>query len=227
MCVRLRRLVLLWSFLLVLPLPASVLYDNGPIIGSYGGIGIASWVEGTHNEWYMATNSFTLSADSIFTGVTFGAEFYAGDSGLTVDWAITSTPFGPSLAQGTASLAGTYLFTNPGYDPVDAWAESFFVDPVELAAGTYWLQLSNCMTSNYDWAYWDVNQGPSVAYQKYQYQEGTDLYPGQGKVPYSESFQILGSEAAPEPGSLVLLSSGALLLAIRHFRQRAGRISRR
>ena len=75
MPLRLRRFVPLWIFLLALPLPASVLYDNGPIRGNYGGVGIASWVEGTHNEWYMATNSFTLSADSFFTGVTFGASF--------------------------------------------------------------------------------------------------------------------------------------------------------
>ena len=83
------------------------------------------------------------------------------------------------------------------------------------------------MTANYDWAYWDVNQGPSVAYEQYQYQRRhSSLILAKVSSPHSESFQILGSEAVPEPGSLVLLSSGALLLAVRHFRQRAGRVSR-
>ena len=221
MCVRLRCCLPLWSFLLALPLSAGVLYDNGPIKGT-SGVGIASWIEGTHNEWYMAADSFTLSANSSITGVTFGAEFYTGDSGLTVDWAITTTPFGPALAQGTANLSGTFLLAIPAYDMV-AWSESFSISPVRLGAGTYWLQLSNCMTVNYNWAYWDMNRGTSVAYQKYQYQDPSGLYPGQGQLPYSESFQILGS--VPEPGSLVLLSSGALLLAIRRFRSRAGRVS--
>jgi hypothetical protein len=224
MCLRLSCLVPLWGLVLALPLPATVLFTNGPVNGNFAGTGIASWIEGTHNEWYMAANSFTLSANSKVTGVNFGAEFYAGDYGLTVDWAITSTPFGPSLAQGTASLTGTYLFTN-SY-AMDVWAESFTIDPVTLTAGTYWLQLSNCMTFNYDWAYWDVNKGSATAYKKYQAQEGSTLYPGQAQLPYSESFDILGSESTPEPGSLLLLSSGALLLTIGHLRKRTARAPR-
>jgi hypothetical protein len=211
MCCRSSRFALLWSLLLVVasaPLSAAVLYDNGPINGNIG-----AW---TVDGVAKVTNSFQLSSASIVTGIVFGAWAYPSRTGIWVDWAITSTPFGTPLASGESTLSNQFLFSNTS--GADVSRESFTIPQLALGPGTYWLELDDTMTTNSRWFWWDQNNGPSQA----QY-IGRN---GQGSIG-SESFQILGSPAAspavPEPGSLTLLGSGALIVCMALLAKRKSR----
>jgi len=81
--------------------------------------------------------------------------------------------------------------------------------PVNLAAGTYWLNLQNAVVNTGDPVYWDENSGPSSASEN-----------SVGTIP-SESFTVLGGSTSttttttttgtvPEPSSIMLLGSGIL-----------------
>jgi hypothetical protein len=207
MCCRSSRIVSLWGGLLVLaavPLSAGVLYDNGAINGTYNSYPVDSVAK--------VTNSFQLSSASILTGVVFGAWGYPTRAGIWAEWAITSTPFGTPLASGNSTLTNEYLFRNA--KGADVWRESFDIEPLTLGPGTYWLELDDTMTENAAWFWWDQNNGPSLA----QYIGHT----GSGSIG-SESFQILGSAApqsVPEPGSMALIGSGALVLSLAAFAAR-------
>ncbi len=173
----------------------NTLYSNGSDDGIVGY---------TINYGYVVTNSFTLSANSSLTSATFSNWLIPGDAALTVDWAITSAPFGGStLGSGTASLTGLDQGINGfGYDVVD---QTFSLGGLQLAAGTYYLQLGNIAVADGDPAYWGESGGPSFACQS---GNGLDCTPIG-----SEAFQISGGTATggvPEPGSLVLLTTGML-----------------
>ncbi len=76
---------------------------------------------------------------------------------------------------------------------------------MNLAAGTYWMNLQNAVVSNGDPVYWDENSGPSTATEN------------NGTLP-AESFSILGYSSTgtgtvPEPGSLLLLAGGLVGMA--------------
>lgn len=174
----------------------SILYDNG------ADDGINAY---TINSGFMVTNSFNLSGSSTLNSVTFSNWFFPGDTGVSVDWAITSTPFGAALASGTASLTGTLVGQGLGF--FDIYSELFSLGGVNLAAGTYYLQLQNEVVSlNGDPGYWGESGGGSTACQS-----------GNGLnclgIP-SESFQIAGTSGLPppipEPSSILLFGTGLL-----------------
>jgi hypothetical protein len=161
------------------------------------------------NLGIAVTDSFTVTAPSIVTGVEFWTSAFPGGTPVTVDWLITSDHFGGStLASGTANLNYTFLFNIGGIN-YDVGRNSFSVPNVQLATGTYWLQLQNasvtggqacCGDGNPpDTLYWDRSDGPSQAYQSIT-----------GAQP-SESFEVLGT-TTPEPSSLALLGSAAVVL---------------
>jgi len=168
-----------------------VLYDNGPVNGMTG--------SRTFNNNIQVADSFTLVADSIITNAIIGVWNVPGDSLVSLDWSITTVPFGgTTLASGTASINGSTF--NNSWNGWDVSADSFSIAPAELPAGTYWLQLYNGATSDGNSAYWDMRYGygdvNDVKSQAYQ----TDL----GSIP-SESFQLLGTAApVPEPSTFVL-----------------------
>jgi hypothetical protein len=77
--------------------------------------------------------------------------------------------------------------------------------PVNLAAGTYWLNLANAVNGDGDPVYWDENSGPSSASEN-----------SVGTIP-SEAFTVLGNQTTcfdcgsiPEPRSVMLFGSGIL-----------------
>jgi hypothetical protein len=102
---------------------AAVLYDNGPINGTISGYAIT--------DGYAVSNSFTLSQDSIVTGVNFGAWVLQSASltaSLTaVDWAITTIPSSYPI-NGSASVTteptGIPTFRTRSSQPVSPRAAS-------------------------------------------------------------------------------------------------------
>jgi hypothetical protein len=211
---RLYALLLFAALLMFISTPASAdtLYTNGP-------------VDGTTNAWtisgltnivdYAVTNSFSLASASTITGADFGSWLISGDILQSVDWAITTDPFGgTTLGSGTVTPAGSILFTNAyGFDIL---TQTFAIPNVLLAAGSYWLQLGNAISnySDYYGVYWDQNSGPSSAFGLV-----TDLTASPPAtttfVPDgSESFDIQGTTNVPEPSTLLLLGSSLAVLGL-------------
>ncbi len=194
------RLLLLAVILALAVVPAvadQTLYDNGPINGSVDG-----W---TVNFGYAVTDSFTLGSASTITGFQFGVWAYPGDTAVSVDYSIDSSPFGGTST--TVGVSSSFQYSNQyGYD-IDLISASGL--NVALGAGNYWLTLQNAVTTQGNPLYWDENGGPSSACES-----------ALGTIP-SESFQIIGVSntttttmtGTPEPGSIMLFGSGILGLA--------------
>lgn len=204
---------------------AGILYSNGPINGNIRSYGIDVGSYGIDGASYAVANSFALSAGSTITGVTFGDWAYPGDPPLTVQWGISGlpdygSPFGGGSAATLTSLlvcsAGdpnaAYTACSPGvvaaHGEYDLYYSSFSIPGIVLGAGTYYLTLQNATMSNQDEIGWDINNGPSVAYDS-----GTpgNVANGVGLGSNSEAFAVLGS--TPEPGTFALLGGGLLLAA--------------
>jgi len=171
-----------------IPASAGTVYDNtGP--GSY-----------TTNAWSIygssaVTNSFTLSMSDTVYGANFYVWVLPGDSLNSVTWSITDTAFGTAIATGSATGGpNTQVATAFGSYPV--LEETISIPGLNLAAGTYWLQLSNGEDAYDNNVWWDESDGSSIAFAS-----------GYGSIP-SETFQII----APEPSSFLLFGSGVLAL---------------
>ncbi|HZL27747.1 MAG TPA: PEP-CTERM sorting domain-containing protein [Acidobacteriaceae bacterium] len=178
------------------PASASYLvYDNtGP--GSYS---TNAWsIFDVGGGASVVTNSFTLSSTTNLQGANFYAWVLPGDSLTSVSWSITDTAYGTSIASGTvAGGPNTQVATAFGYYPV--LEESLSIPALNLAAGTYWFQLSEGLDAYDNNVYWDESDGPSTAFES----------GGVGQIP-SETFQLI---ATPEPSSFTLLGLGMLTLA--------------
>jgi len=141
-----------------------VAYENGPVNGT-----VDAW---TINFGYVVSDSFTLSKKYTLTGYDFWVWEFVGDSALTVDWLISSDPYGGTIyGSGTASLADSFLSTNEyGYN-IDRLTVSGM--NLALEAGTYYLTLQNATTAASQPVFWDENSGtgchsagcPSLAYE--------------------------------------------------------------
>jgi hypothetical protein len=200
-------LVLALALLLsAVPASAGVLYDNGPGDGTIG-----AW---TINYGYAVSDSFDLSGDSTVTGVDLALWAYSGDTPVSVDWLITTGPFGPAVpgGSGTADLINGVSYSNGSYV---VFQDNFAIPDLALGAGTYWLQLQNAVVDSSYPLFWEVNDGPSVAWENTLGNVANSDAMGPGTN--SDTFQILGTSGAatPEPGSVLLLGSGLLLLASR------------
>lgn len=150
---------------------------------------------------YSIANSFTLTQATEITGADFAAWVYTGDTLTSVNWSITDTAFGTVVASGTATDLGNVYLNSP--EVYNDNLESFSIPDLDLASGTYWLQLGKAVTADSSVAYWDTSDGAS--------QEANNF----GATIGSETFQILGVPGAvtPEPSSFLLLGSGLLGLA--------------
>ena len=190
-------LSLLALCLIAVPAFAQIdLYDNGPTDGTTD-----AW---TINFGFAVSNSFVMSNASTVDGLNFAAWLFPGDVMESLEVSITSSEFG-----GTTYFDETVNVTQSGCAlnqlGFNVCNETASFVPFALNAGTYWLNLQNAAVNTGDPVYWDENGGPSWA------SENTV-----GTLP-SESFTILGGSTTttttgttPEPGTLMLLGSGAL-----------------
>jgi hypothetical protein len=193
------------------PAGAQTVYDNGPINGQ-----VDAWnIDTVSNRWSCCRDAdpSSPSGGGEVNGLVFGAWLFPGDVLQTVEVSITSSEFG-----GTTYFDQVVSFTQSGCSTNEAGfnvcTETGSFAGVNLAAGSYWLNLSNAATNDGDPAYWDENSGvgcespgcPSIASQ-------SEL----GTIP-SESFTLLGNGSGtggsvPEPSSILLIGSGILGLA--------------
>ncbi len=140
---------------------------------------------------------------------------YPGDTAVSVDYSIGTSPFGGTPT--TVAVSSDYLYTNQyGYD-IDEITDSGL--NIQLGPGTYWLTLQNAVTTQGNPLYWDENSGagctgdngngggcPSLAQQS-----------SLGTIP-SESFQLFdvtstgSTSTTPEPGTILLFGSGVLAI---------------
>jgi hypothetical protein len=198
---RIASLSLLALCLVAVPAMAQTVYSNGPINGTTDG-----W---TINSGFVVSDTFTTTGGNV-SGLVFGAWAFPGDVLLSSDIQITSSEFG-----GTSFFSGSVNFTQSGcstnqygFNVCTETSSSF--GPVNLAAGTYWLNLDNAVVNDGDPIYWDENSGPSSASES-----------SVGTIP-SEAFTVLGgtsttttttTSTVPEPSSIMLFGSGILGLA--------------
>ena len=206
---------------------ADVLYSNGAVNGYENGFTI------NLSAGYGVSDSFALTNASNYltqVDVALWALSAAGnvptDVPATVDWAITSAPFaGTTYASGTGALSGTDTGSNgSGFD---VFTDSFGISTGNLAAGTYYLQLSDATVTaaNGDAVYWDENDGSSAAYQANEPATGTFtnvtslLNYSTPNASNSETFAIEGS-STPEPGTVTTLLGGLLFLGPAMYRSR-------
>jgi PEP-CTERM motif len=198
---RIASLSLLVLCLAAVPAMAQgTVYSNGPINGTTD-----AW---TINFGFVVSDTFTVgSSGATVNGLSFGAWTFPGDVLENAGVQITSSEFG-----GTTFFSGTVNFTQSACSGnqygFNVCTETGSFSNVNLAAGTYWLNLDNAVVNDGDPVYWDENSGPSSA------SENTV-----GTIP-SEAFTVLGGSttttsatSVPEPSSIMLFGSGILGLA--------------
>ena len=133
------------------PAPAAVLFNAGPAPNNYNSFG---W---TISDPYAVTDSFTLGGPATITGVNFGLWAFPPETLVSVDWAITTSPFGgATLASGTAtSFTSTAVPPPSGAGFYTVTTEEFSITPLAVAAGTYWLQFAHALATNGFDVFWD------------------------------------------------------------------------
>ena len=198
---RMAALATLAMGIALLPATADTLYDNHAFNSSLGGYGI--------RNPFSISDSFTMSTSGLVTGVSFVVILTTyGDSLLDLDWSITSAAFaGTTYASGTSAVP-TQTFTGSA----SFYNEVLAIPGLNLASGTYWLQLGNAIVTNGDNVWWAESNGPSQAYQHFN---STTQ-----QVSPSEAFKITGA-SLPEPGGF-LAAATSLAAMVALIRSRLG-----
>ena len=163
------------------PLDNNDLYENGPINGTTD-----AW---TINDGFVVSNTFTIpSSGGTVNGMTFGAWAFVGDVLQTVEISITSSEFGGTtyfdqVVNFTQSGCSTNQF---GFNICTETSANF--GPVNIAAGTYWVNLANAVVNTGDPIYWDENSGVGCQSSGCPSEASENSV---GTIP-SEAFTILG-----------------------------------
>ncbi len=207
---RLLSTLAVFGVLFVSSANADILYDNGAVTGSVGAWDITD---------SAVTNSFTLSGQSTVTSLNFGT--WSTEPGTTpiaptqVSWEITSTPLSSTvIASGTASITASYVGSDQLGFGQDIFLDSINLPNINLAAGSYWIELLSATNGTGNPVYWD--QSVSGASQAY-------ITNPTSSIP-SEAFQINGTvSAVPLPAAVWLFGAALMgwLGICKHRRQSA------
>jgi hypothetical protein len=199
-------LLLLVLCLAAVPAMAQTDYSNGPINGTTD-----AW---TINSGFVVSDTFILGPGSVnVSGLEFGAWVFPGDVLESAEVSITSSEFG-----GITYTDQVVNFTQGGcsgnqYGFNVCNESGTFGTSINLAAGSYWLNLQNAVVNSGDPIYWDENSGPSSASEN-----------SVGTIP-SEAFTVLNNGttitststtsggSVPEPSNIILFASGVVGLA--------------
>lgn len=190
------------SFVIAASSSAAVVYQNGTLNGRFDAVSIG--------PEQAVSNSFSVSSASRLTSATIGLWTEPGTSPFVLTWSIGSSAFANNIGGGTTTLDNVFAFNNGFFD---IYLSSFSLD-VTVAAGEYWLTLTNGLTNVGNSLFWDVNGGPSQA--QFRNAQGT------GMLNDSEYFMIEGDAATdpgpgpnpvPEPASMTLLAVGMIGVA--------------
>jgi hypothetical protein len=194
----------------------SALYSNGGILGDPLQTGSLDTLNSLPQ--YGVFDTFTISSDSIVTGVSnIGLWVVSGDAPSSLSWAICysicsgldGSPVGVLASGSDVTLSSTFDTSVSGYD---IYSAGFSVEDLSLSSGEYTLELydgvdADCADCS---VLWDANGGPSAAYYG-------SVSEGFASLPESNSFEIDsgGSDggATPEPASALLSGTGLLVLA--------------
>lgn len=142
--------VLVSSLILSSTSVADVIYENGTFTGDFGAV---------ISPPQSISNSFDVTQRSLLTSATLGLLSPTGSEPLSLTYSIGLAPFGTEIDSGNVVLTN-----QPGYVTGDfsVFLSSFFLNII-LDPGTYFLTLSNGVsTGNLDLA-WLINGGPSQA----------------------------------------------------------------
>ena len=177
-------------------------YDNGPLNGN-----LEAW---TINDGFAVSDSFTVSNNNgHIGGLDFVAWLDPGDVDTSVEIQIGSQLFGNNLMDMTVALTQSGCITNVFGD--DVCHESGTFDGPNLSNGTYFLTLSNAVSSFGDPINWDQNAGEGCMSPGCPSQAQDNIL---GTIP-SETFTLTAqgtttTGSTPEPNSILLFGAGAL-----------------
>jgi hypothetical protein len=142
----------------------------------------------------------------------------AGETPASLGWRIGDSPeavFG--TGGNVVALTNTLVCSHSascGSSDFDVYASSFSLPNIALGPGTYYLTLDFGETTVFDSLFWDVNNGPSVAFRNaVDVANSIQMTSGSNSSP----FQILGDgpgpTGAPEPASIAMFLAGLALFA--------------
>jgi len=192
--------------LLCIPVSASaevVLYSTTPLSNAGTGGNIST---------YNMTESFVLASASVVSSIDFGIWLTAGDSLNTINYCISSATFcgGTSYGSGaSAPVTTSYLQTETllGYDAKFATGSG-----ISLAAGTYYLTLSNpgnLLAAQGKAVLWDFADDPGSSTAR-RIANGTS---GAGTSNTPMTLAVNGTGPTPEPATWLLGIAGLACMA--------------